>query len=199
MQHLKLAWQYQSDSLPDSYSGQIQCNPLIIDGILYGITRQVNIFALDAATGREIWTFDPFKKDSTNQQGVNRGLSFWENGDQSQIIFTAGRYLCAIYAKTGLPVLSFGDNGFVDMNKGLDRDLKGIEIYATTPGVIYKEIIIQGMRAGEGPIAAPGHIRAYNVKTGKRVWIFHTIPFPSEYGYESWPKDAYKYIMCQAS
>jgi len=194
VQQLQLAWQYQSDSLPIDFSGQIQCNPLIIDGVLYGTTRQVNIFALDAATGKEIWIFDPFKDDRTNQQGVNRGLAFWENGKQSQIMFTAGRYLYAIYARTGQPVLSFGDSGRVNMNEGLDRDLKGIETYARTPGIIYKDIIILGMSAGEGPIAAPGHIRAYNVRTGKREWIFHTIPHPGEFGYETWPKDAYKYI-----
>lgn len=191
---LKLAWQYQSDSLAADFNGQIQCNPLIIDGVLYGTTRQVNIFALDAATGKEIWTFNPFKNDQESRQGVNRGLAFWENGEQSQIMFTAGHYLCAIYAKTGQPVLSFGDSGYVSMNKDIDRDLEGIEVYATSPGIIYKDLIIQGMRAGEGAIAAPGHIRAYNVKTGKREWIFHTIPFPGEYGYETWPEDAYKYI-----
>jgi quinoprotein glucose dehydrogenase len=194
VQQLKLAWQYQSDSLASDFSGQIQCNPLIMDGVLYGVNRQAHIFAIDAVTGKQIWTFNPFKKKQTSQQGVNRGLAFWDNGEQSQLIFSAGNNLCAIYAKTGLPVISFADSGFVNMNEGLDRDLKGIEINATTPGIIYKDLIIQGMRTGEGPIAAPGHIRAYNVKTGKQEWIFHTIPFPGEFGYETWPTDAYKYI-----
>ena len=178
-----------SDSLNRT---QIQCNPLIIDGILYGSSPKLKFFALDATTGEEKWVFDPWE-DAYDQyfMGVNRGLVYWANGDQSRLLFTAGSFLYALDPVTGKRITTFGENGTVDLRKGLDRDVSDRVVISTTPGIVYKNLLILGTRVDEGPGAAPGHIRAYNVITGEQKWIFHTIPQPGEFGYDTWPEDAY--------
>jgi len=170
----------------------IQCTPTVIGGVLYATTPTLMAVALDAATGKELWRFDPVDARS---RGVNRGVMYWESGADKRILFSAGTLLYALDAKTGKPVAGFGTDGRIDMTKDLDRDSPGAFSGATTPGVIYKDLVIMGSSVGEGPrTAAPGHIRAYDVRTGKRRWIFHTIPHPGEFGYETWPKDAWKTI-----
>lgn len=198
VQYLNVAWEYQTG---ENKSGErpfeIQCQPIIVNGVLYGTTPQLKVFALDAATGKEIWVFDPFKT-SEPQYHANRGLSFWEGKGAKRILFTAGSFLYAIDAYTGLPVTEFGEAGKVDLHKGLEEnlshDISNLFVIATSPGIIYKNTIVMGSRVSEFGDAAPGHIRAYDVLSGKIKWIFHTIPQPGEFGYDTWPKDAYKKI-----
>lgn len=191
---LKVAWTYQTGDAGERT--QIQCNPLIIDGVLYGTTPALKLFALNAATGEAIWTFDPFAgMKGAGALGVNRGLVYWSEGGDKRILFAADHFLHAIDAATGKPVAGFGDQGRVDLKEGLGRDVGGLALLANTPGVLYRDLLIMGMRLGEGPApAAPGHIRAYNVRTGKLIWRFNTIPQPGEFGYDTWPPEAYKEI-----
>ena len=180
---LKIAWEY---NLPDS--GQMQANPLIVKGVLYGVSASVQAFAIDATSGREIWRFgDPLK----NWASTSRGVSYWTNGLEKRILFTAGPNLWALDANTGKPITSFGQEGKVDLHTGLPPIAANKFIISNTPGTIYHNLIIMPVRLSEGTDAAPGDIRAFDVITGKLAWTFHTIPYPGEKGYETWPKDAY--------
>lgn len=190
---LEVAWHYRSgDARPEGRS-QIQCNPIIVGRTLFGTSPQLKLFALDAATGEEQWVFDPFSKGDS--LGVNRGVVYWENtkGRQNRILFCAGSRLFAIDAHNGKPIESFGEGGFVDLRKGLGRDASKLYVLSNTPGVVFEDLLILGTRVAEGPgPSAPGHIRAYRASTGELVWVFHTIPHPGEFGYETWPPDAWK-------
>ncbi|HVZ65353.1 MAG TPA: PQQ-binding-like beta-propeller repeat protein [Lacunisphaera sp.] len=186
---LEVAWTWHAGDARGG-STQIQCNPLIIDGVLYATTPQLKVVALDAATGRELWRFAPVEAN-----GVNRGLAYWTDGHERRLLFGSSHWLNAIDARTGKAIDSFGDHGRVDLAAGLGRDVTGLAIQANTPGVIYHNLIIMGMRLGEGPApAAPGHIRAYDVRTGQMVWRFNTIPQPGEFGYDTWPEDAWQRV-----
>ena len=124
--------------------------------------------------------------------GVNRGVVFWESGDDRRILVAAGQRLYALDAQTGKPIPSFGEKGSVSLLEGLGRDVSKLYVLSNTPGGIYKDLLILGTRVSEGPgPAAPGHIRAYDVRTGKIRWTFHTIPSPGEFGYDTWPPDAW--------
>lgn len=180
---LKIAWTY---SMPDS--GQMQVNPIIVDGVLYGVTSSVQAFALDAATGKEIWRFgDPLK----NWASTSRGVTYWQKGNDKRILHTIGPNLWAIDALTGKPIESFGEGGKIDLHKGLPEIAKDKFIISNTPGTIFEDLIVMPVRLSEGADAAPGDIRAFNVITGELAWTFHTIPYPGEFGYETFPKDAY--------
>lgn len=189
---LKEAWRFRTGDA--AKNSQIQCNPLIVDGVLYGTSPQLKLFALDAATGRELWRFDPFQHPGmAGGRGINRGVVFWQEGAERRLLYTASQYLHAIDPGTGKLIESFGDGGRVDLTRGLDRDVTGLYLAGTSPGAVYGDVIIMSMRVGEGPgPAAPGHIVAYNVRTGQRQWIFHTIPQPGEAGHETWPADAWQ-------
>jgi quinoprotein glucose dehydrogenase len=196
VQRLQVAWAYHSgDARPDDRS-QIQCNPIIIGGVLYGTSPQLKLLAIDAATGRELWRFDPFvERPGAGSVGVNRGVVYWADEKDRRIFFTAGQYLHAVDAVTGKPISSFGQNGRVDIREGLGREASKLYVLTTTPGVIYRNLLILGDRVSEGPgPSAPGHIRAYDTRSGQIAWTFHTIPYPSEPGYETWPPDAWQYI-----
>lgn len=181
---LQIAWSY---SMPDS--GQVQANPIIVNGTLYGVTSSVQAFALDAATGKEIWRFgDPLK----NWASTSRGVTYWNEGNDGRILYTVGPNLWELDAKTGKPIESFGDGGKTDLHTGLPEIAKDKFVISNTPGTIFEDLIVMPLRLSEGADAAPGDIRAFNVKTGKLAWTFHTIPYPGEFGYETFPKDAYK-------
>lgn len=187
--NLKIAWIYRSGGADTvKNTTQIQNNPLIVNGILYGASPDIGIFALDAATGRERWKFKTFEwfGGENSWSGVCRGLAYWTDGKEQRLFFCAGTLLVALDAATGRPVTTFGDSGRVDLRRDLDYHKKDFFISNSSPGVVYKDLLILGMRVSEGADAAPGHIRAYDVRTGKRRWIFHTIPHPGEYGYETW-------------
>lgn len=192
---LQVAWTYHAgDGRPDGRS-QIQCNPLIIDGVLYGTSAQSKLLAVDASNGREIWRFDPVASGGASSLGVNRGVVYWSDEKERRILFTAGQNLYAIDAATGKSIASFGKNGRVDVREGLGREASKQFVVPTTPGVIYHDLLILGSRVSEGPgPSSPGHIRAYDMRTGRIVWTFHTIPHPGEPGYETWPPDAWQYM-----
>ena len=201
IQQLKVAWEYHTGDVDTANHSQIQCNPIIIDGILYGTTPKMRLFAIDATTGKEKWIFNPFDSLSGNKTMffvINncRGVTYWsDGGNDKRIFYTAGSYLFAINALSGKPVTSFGDNGKIDLHDGLDRDVRDLFITATSPPALYKDILLMGSRVDEGAAAAPGHIRAYDARTGRQRWIFHTIPHPGEKGYETWDDTvAYKHI-----
>jgi quinoprotein glucose dehydrogenase len=192
---LRVAWEYRCGDVRTNNLSQIQCNPLIIDGVLYGISPQLKLFALDAATGRERWRFDPYAGAPNGASGVSRGIACWASGEERRILLPAGRYLHAVEARTGRPMESFGQGGRVDLREGLGREASKLSVTTTTPGVIFDDLLILGTRVSEGPgPSAPGHIRAYDVRTGKIAWVFHTIPHPGEFGYETWPPDAWQHI-----
>lgn len=193
---LEVAWTYSSgDADTLNNRSQIQCNPLVIDGVVYGTTPGINLFALDAETGEELWLFNPFKSgEGPTHLGVNRGVMYWEDGNDRRILYTAGDRLYAVDVKTGKAVQAFGDGGSVDLRAGLGEGVDSLFISANTPGAVYKDIVIIGSRVSELSDAAPGHIRAFNARTGELEWVFHTIPQPGEFGYETWPEGAYEYL-----
>ncbi|MCK6500276.1 MAG: PQQ-binding-like beta-propeller repeat protein, partial [Nitrospira sp.] len=195
---LEVAWTFRSgDSSPENRT-QIQCNPVILEGVLYGTTPTLKLFALDAATGRELWRFDPFQgKTGNNALGVNRGVAVWQSDDRSErrVLYTAGQDLFAVDAATGRRIESFGNQGRVDIREGLDRPVDQQFVLGNTPGSVWRNLLILPTRVSEGPgPASPGHIRAYDVRSGKVVWTFRTIPHPGEYGYETWPPDAWRHV-----
>lgn len=185
---LKVAWEYHAGDHRIEPPSTTECNPIVVDKVMYVTSPSLKAIAVDAKTGQEIWRFDPFNGGPA--QGVSRGLMYWEEGDDTRILYVAGSDLYALDAGTGKPIADFGQNGKVDLRLGVDRDIGGAHFRVSTPGVIYRGLVILGSHVGEGPQpSAPGHIRAYNVRTGKRAWIFHTIPHPGEFGYETWEKD----------
>jgi quinoprotein glucose dehydrogenase len=195
---LKAVWEYHTRD-GDSVS-QIQVNSIIIDSILYGVTPKLKVFALNAATGLQKWVFNPAQavNGDTPKIAINacRGLAYYDGGSlDRRLFYSANGSLYCIDAVTGKPVAGFGEGGKIDLHNDLGREVKDLYVAGTTPGIIYKDMIIVGVRVAEEADAAPGHIRAYDVHTGKLRWIFHTIPYPGEEGYETWEdKEAYKHI-----
>ncbi|WP_255158048.1 PQQ-binding-like beta-propeller repeat protein [Siphonobacter sp. BAB-5385] len=166
----------------------MQCQPIAINGTLYFTTANINVVAVAGATGKERWRTDlsDYWKGENAWAGTNRGVTYWKEGEDQRIFVSAGPNLFCLDARTGKPVESFGSQGKIDLQEDLDYDQKSFFIVSNTPGIIYKDVIIMGMRLSEGLDAAPGHVRAYDVRTGKRRWIFHTIPKPGEFGYDTW-------------
>ncbi|MFL6449794.1 MAG: PQQ-binding-like beta-propeller repeat protein [Bryobacteraceae bacterium] len=182
---LRVAWQYDTGE----GRGDAQTQPIVIDGVLYGITPKHRIIALDAATGRLLWQFD----SGLEGRGPDRGLTYWSDGSERRIFVGIQSFLYALDPATGRPIASFGKAGRIDLREGLGRDPASVSIILTTPGIVYKDLIIVGGRMPEVLPSAPGDIRAFSVRTGELRWSFHTIPRPGDEGYESWPKDAWTY------
>lgn len=182
---LQVAWVYPTE---DGHAYLF--NPIVVDNVMYVLAKNSSLVALDAATGKEIWIHE-------NLPGLtSRGIAYWEskNRKDRRLIFAINDYLEEIDARTGKSILTFGKNGLVDLKQGLGRDPKTINrIQTDTPGRVFGDLILLGSTPGEAYLAPPGDIRAYNVITGKLVWSFHTIPHPGEFGYDTWPKDAWKY------
>jgi quinoprotein glucose dehydrogenase len=184
---LQVAWTYHSGD----GASQIQATPIVIDGVLYTTTPTLDVVALNAATGAELWRFDPFA-NREREGHANRGVVYWSDGGERRIFFSASRRLYSLDAATGHPDPEFGDSGWIDLAAGLSRDIGDTYLVATSPGAVYRDLLIQGTRVGEEEGSAPGDIRAYDVHSGKIRWTFHTIPRPGEVGYETWPADAWK-------
>jgi quinoprotein glucose dehydrogenase len=196
---LKVAWTYHTGDADTAAHSQIQCNPIIVNGVMYGTSPQQKLFAVDAATGKEIWKYKPFDSVPGGKGfyfglNSNRGVAYWtDNAGDERLFYTAGPFLRAVDAKTGKAIDSFGVNGKVDLREGLGVDASDLFVTATSAPTVFKDLVLSGTRVSEAMDAAPGHIRAYNVRTGKMEWIFHTIPYPDEPGYETWEdKNAWK-------
>jgi glucose dehydrogenase len=181
---LRVAWQFDTGE-----TGGLQTNPLIINGILYAYTPSQKVIALDAATGKPVWKFD----SGILGTQPDRGLAYWTDGQHTRIFAGVMNYLYALDAATGKPIVDFGEGGRIDLRKGLRGDYREQSIALTSPGVVYKDMIIVGGRNPETHPAPPGDIRAFDVRTGALRWTYHTIPHPGEFGYETWPPDAWKY------
>jgi len=196
---LTVAWTYHTGDMPAGRRSEIQATPIVVDGVLYTTTPTLAVIALRADSGTLRWRFDPFAGRS-RELHANRGVVYWSDGDDRRILFTAAQRLYALDARTGRPVPTFGDSGWVDLAAGLGRDMPGSSaesssegyVIATSPGVVFDDLLIQGTRVGEGEGAAPGHVRAYDVRTGRVRWTFHTIPQQGEPGSNTWPNDAWK-------
>ena len=185
---LERAWTYHTgDAQPDKNS-QIQANPIVVDGTLYGTSPTLRVVALNAATGAEQWVFNPFpdSSDLSPALNVNRGVTYWRDGPEERLLFTAGPTLFALDPDDGTLVESFGDGGRASLKQGLGGRAEDLHVSATSPGVVYEDLIIIGSRVSEGADAAPGDIRAFDVRTGELAWTFHTIPRPGEVGHDTW-------------
>ena len=182
---LQVAWSYKTQDHSAHFF-----NPIVVDGVMYVVARGSSLVALDATTGKEIWVHE-------NLPGLtSRGVNFWQSHDgmDRRLIFSINHYIEEIDARTGKSILSFGDSGLVDLRVGLSRDVNAVtRIKSDTPGRVFENLIMLGSSTGEGYMSPPGDLRAYDVITGKMKWIFHTIPHPGEFGYDTWPKDAWRY------
>jgi len=189
---LKIAWIFNpNDASKGAGREKSECNPIVIDGIMYATSARHRVYAINAVNGRQMWSFDPFNGGEGG--GVSRGVTYWEDGRDKRILFTAGDDLFALNAQTGKLISSFGKEGKVSMNVGIRDNPDLISVKPTSPGIVYKDLLIIGNEVSELYGAQPGYIRAYNIRAGKLEWTFHTIPKPGETGYETWPKDAWKY------
>ena len=190
---LRLAWTYHSGDGSPASQGEIQAPPIVAHGVLYATSPTLVLFALRADSGRVLWRFDPFA-GRTAERHANRGVAYWESEDgaERRLFYAAGRRIYSIDAATGKPAPSFGGKGWIDLATGIDRDVSRTQLVATSPGVIYRDLLIQGSRVGEGEGAAPGDVRAFDVRTGALRWVFHTIPRTGEAGAETWAPDAWK-------
>ena len=192
---LQPAWIFNSGDADTVKHSQIQCNPIVVDSTIYLTSPTLKLFALHAGTGKKIWEFDPGSMSLNFVLNNSRGVTYWTDGNDKRIFYVASSYLHCIDATNGQLVRSFGESGLVDLHNDLGREVADLFVTATSPGIIYKDLYILGSRVDEGAAAAPGHIRAFDVRTGKLRWIFHTIPQPGEAGYETWEDpEAYKHI-----
>ncbi len=183
VKRLAVAWSFDTQE-----EGGLQTSPIIIDGVLYGITPTQKVFALDAATGKLVWKFDSGIRGTQ----PDRGLAYWADGKDKRILVGVMNFVYALDAATGKPIPSFGNRGRIDLRENLGRAPAAQSVDLTSPGIVYKDLVIFGGRNPETLPAPPGDIRAYDVRTGKLRWSFHTIPHPGEFGYDTWPKDAWK-------
>ena len=183
---LEQAWFFP---VPDK-GGNLGFNPIVVDGVMYLMGPQGSIVAVEAATGKQIWLH---RVEGAGTGGrATRGINYWESSDRSdrRLIFGAGGSLREIDAHSGSPITSFGDNGRVDMRVGPIRPLGGP---SATPGRVFENLFLTGSQTGEGYGSTPGDLRAYDIVTGKLAWTFHTIPYPGEFGYDTWPESAWKW------
>lgn len=184
VRQLRVAWSYDTGE-----TGGLQTSPIIVAGVLFGITPSQKVFAVDAANGKLLWKFDSGLKSTQ----PDRGLAYWSSGADKRILVGVMNFLYALDATTGKPITAFGRDGRIDLRGDLGRNPDKQSVALTSPGIVYNDLIIVGGRNPETLPAAPGDVRAYDVRTGKLRWSFHTIPHPGEFGYETWPKDAWQH------
>lgn len=198
--HLTKAWEFHTGDT--SEHTQMQFNSIVVNDLLYAVSPTLKLMALNAATGIQNWIFDPFDINNNDYKGagyfsmnVCRGVTYYADDKTKRLFYGVGSNLYCIDAITGNPIQEFGNAGKLDLHNDLGREVQDLYVAMTSPGIIYKDLIILSTRVDEGPAAAPGFIRAYDVHSGKLRWIFHTIPQPGEAGYESWEdKEAWKHI-----
>jgi quinoprotein glucose dehydrogenase len=181
---LATAWRYDTGE-----AGPLQTQPVVVDGVLFGYTPSHKLFALNAATGAHLWTFD----SGLSGAGPNRGVMYWRGNGETRVFAAVADFVYALDAATGQPIGSFGRDGRIDLREHLGRPPETQNVRLTTPGVVYRDLLIVGGRVSEGLPASPGDVRAYDVRTGALRWSFHTIPHPGEFGFETWPTEAWTY------
>ena len=194
---LKVAWTHKTGDASQRPATNIEATPIVVDGIMYLITARSSVQAIDAVSAKLLWTFQPGGDSGPARRapGVNRGVCYWEEGDDKRVFTTFRDQLWCINAVTGKAVESFGTNGMINLSEQLDHDTPGLSFRHSSPVVAYKDVVITGGGGGDSPYPeAPGHIRGWDAKTGKRRWIFHTVPKPGEFGYETWSPEAYKVV-----
>ena len=199
---LKPAWTFRTGELDAKGNGRtIECTPIVVDGVMYVTTGYMKVVALDAATGEERWRFDPVKEHPTSfpqaSGGVNRGVAYWSDGlpgGQRRILHgTSDGRLFSLDAATGKLDPKFGDAGIRDLHRELEPKVAKLPYGPTSAPVVWKDLVILGFSCGEGPgIAAPGDVRAFDVRTGEQAWAFRTVPRPGEFGAETWENDSWK-------
>ncbi len=184
---LQLAWMYDSH---DAFKGsEMQSNPVVVDGVLYVTTPTMKVVAIDAEKGRELWVFDPAAGSAVRPTRFrHRGVTVHKD----RVFVTYRNFLWALDRTSGAPVKSFADGGRLDLREGFDRPLERVSISASTPPIVFEDLLILPSSVPETLPGTPGYIRAFDINSGKPRWTFHTIPQPGEFGYETWPKDAYK-------
>src|SRR5271156_4738864 len=187
---LQVAWTFDSgDQHPQS---EMECNPIVVDGVLYATTPNGSVAALDAATGGLRWRYDATEGLRNIGKVRNRGVTYWSDGADRRIFVGVRQYLVSLDAATGKPVTAFGKSGRIDLREGLGREpLNWVSM--TSPAVVYKDLVIVGGAMSETLPASPADIRAFDAHSGKLRWSFHTIPHPGEFGYQTWPKQAWTY------
>jgi quinoprotein glucose dehydrogenase len=186
---LQIAWAF-----PTGDENRYFFNPIEVHALTYVLAENNSIVALNAETGMKVWAH---KADPHTAIITDRGINYWESKDgrDRRLLFASNHFLQAIDARTGKSILSFGTNGRVDLKEGLGRDPRTLSlVQSTTPGRVFENLLILGSATNQGYGSAPGDIRAFDVRTGKLVWTFHTIPHPGEFGYDTWPKDAWKRV-----
>jgi quinoprotein glucose dehydrogenase len=198
---LKPAWTYHTGELIERVGKTIECTPLIVDGMMYLTTAYLRVVALDAATGTELWQFDPLKDHPFEHEptsgGVNRGCAYWSDGQpdgERRILHgTSDGRLFSLDAKTGKLDPQFGDGGVRNLRDELEPNVASLGYGPTSAPAVWKDTVVVGVSCGEGPgIAAPGDIRAFDVRTGKQLWRFRTVPGPGEFGHETWQGDSWR-------
>ncbi len=186
VRQLQVAWTYDSK---DAFSGsEMQSNPVVVGGVLYVTTPTLRVAAIDARTGREIWTFDPAGGSGPRARARHRGVTVHNN----RVFVTHRSFLWALDRETGKPVSAFGREGRIDLREGLGKPAERLSVSASSPGAIFEDLLILGSSVPETLPGSPGHIRAFDVNTGQLRWTFHTIPQPGEFGYDTWPPAAHQ-------
>jgi quinoprotein glucose dehydrogenase len=179
------AWRYDTQE-----KGDTQTQPIVVGRVMYAYTPTHKAIALDAASGKLLWSFDAGMQGT----GANRGLMFWKGGQETRVFAAVDNFVYALDAGSGKAIESFGKGGRIDLREDLGRDPAGQSVRLTTPGIVYRDLIVLGGRVAENLPASPGFVRAYDARNGALRWTFRTIPQPGEPGYETWPKDAWRYI-----
>ncbi len=186
---LQIAWSY-----PTGDGNKYLFNPIVVDRTMYVLAHNNSIVALDATTGKELWIHPT---DPRTTLITNRGINYWESADRSdrRLLFAADNFLQEMDAQTGKSIVDFSQSGRVDLREGLGRDPESLTlVQSTTPGRVFEDLLILGSATNEEYESGPGDVRAYSVRTGHLAWTFHTVPHPGEFGYDTWPKDAWKTV-----
>ena len=203
---LQRAWTYEVPTTPNSWLEAFENTPLMVDDALYFATQTGMAISLDAETGKQLWTFNPYGAAGGKLRPLpNRGMAYWKgqssetcdsrsNGDDSRIIYaTPTSRLFELDPATGKPCKGFGESGSINLRKGVGDKFPKLQYDLTSPPVIYKDLIIVGSEVQEYPsIGNNGAVRAFNVHTGELMWTFHTIPLPGEPGHDTWQGDSWK-------
>ena len=200
---LRVAWRWKADNFGPRPQNNLEATPLMVGGVLYTTAgTRPSVAAIDGATGETLWTyrFDEGARGDMAPRSVSRGVEYWTDGKQQRIILiTRGYHMVSLDAKTGLPDPAFGNKGVVDLYQDFDQPTpKDGTISSTSPAVVVNNVVVVGaaLQAGTAPRSkenTKGYVRGYDIRTGKRLWIFHTIPHPGEFGNDTWLNDSWAY------